>query len=277
MDILGDLGFGSGSDFSLSDPFKTGGEGASFPQGLNLSGGGAPGAQFPAGISGADFKPPDMSLPQMTGLPGGAGDSGGGLLSFAKGLTGRGEDPGSPRQPGGGGSILGDVFGAAGGLARTGLGAFGVKNQLDAARLAKGQAGQLGQMQQIQRESAQPLQQFGTTQLSRATAGQVDPAVQQMLDNLVNSQKMQAKQWFASQGITDSTMMESVLRDIDNKAEAMKAQVLGMDKQTAIQALSQAMQGATAGAQTASQEQQALDSLIAESNKALAALTGSVG
>ena len=35
MDIMSDLGF-SGGDFSLSDPFRSGGEGASFPKGLSL-------------------------------------------------------------------------------------------------------------------------------------------------------------------------------------------------------------------------------------------------
>lgn len=242
-----DLGLGS-------DPFGGGTEGL---------------PQIP---TGAD---PNISLPDYSG--GGQG----GLFSFAKGLIGRGEDPGAPRQPGASGGILGDLGGILKGVAlpaaQLGLSGLGIKSQLDAAGQAKRQAGQLGQMQQIQRESAQPLQRFGTQQLSQASAGKIDPAIQQEIDNLVQAQKLQAQQWFAKQGITDSTMMQSVLREIDNKAEAMKAQVIGMDKNTAIQALQAAMQGAGMGAQVASQEQNTLDRLIAESNRALAALSGSVG
>lgn len=243
------------------------GDGFNFDFGSDPFGGGSEG--LPQIPTGAD---PNIRIPDY------AGGGRSGLFDFAKGLFARGDDPGAPRQPGGsGGGFFGglsDIAKSVMPAAQLGLAGLGIKNTLDAGSLARKQAGQFGQMQQIQRETAQPLQQFGTTQLSRATAGQVDPAVQQEIDNLVQAQKIQAKQWFAKNGITDSTMMESVLRDIDNKAEAMKAQVLGMDKSTAIQALQAAMQGAGQGAQVASQEQNTLDALIRDSNKALAALTG---
>lgn len=235
-----DLGLGS-------DPFGGGTEGL---------------PQIP---TGAD---PNIKLPDYTG-----GETGG-LSGLARTLTGGGGKGGSSGILG----DLGDILkGVAIPAAQLGLSGLGIKSQLDAAGQAKRQAGQLGQMQQIQRESAQPLQRFGTQQLSQASAGKIDPAIQQEIDNLVQAQKLQAQQWFAKQGITDSTMMQSVLREIDNKAEAMKAQVIGMDKNTAIQALQAAMQGAGMGAQVASQEQNTLDRLIAESNRALAALSGSVG
>jgi hypothetical protein len=239
---------------------------------LDPFGGGTEGLpQIPTAGQGFDL--PDFS--------GAAGRTQGGLMDFAKGLFGRGEDPGAPRQPGAPGGGLDTLSGFAKGVvmpaAQLGLSGLGIKSSLDAAGNARRQAGALAQGQQIQRESAQPLQQFGSRQLSQASAGKIDPAVQQEIDNLVQAQIMQARQWMATNKITDSTMMQSIERDIMNRAEAMKAQVIGMDKNTAIQALQAAMQGGGQISQTASQEQNQLDSLILQSNRALAALTGSAG
>jgi hypothetical protein len=264
--MAGEFDFGLGTD-----PFGGGGGDGIPSSGFNLLPKGLDSFQAPIFSEVAPREP-------MAG--------GGGLYDFAKGLFARGQDPGAPRgedpgapaRPGAPGGVLSDLSSIAKGImpvAQLGLAGLGVKNQLDAAHMARQQSGNLAQFQQIQRESAQPLQQFGTQQLARAGAGQIDPAVQQEIDNLVAAQKIQARQWAARNQITDSTMIESILREIDNKAEAMKAQVIGMDKNTAIQALQAAMGGATAGGQTASREQSQLDALIAESNKALATLAGS--
>lgn len=156
-----------------------------------------------------------------------------------------------------------------------GLGALGVKNQIDALGLARQQARQQKGFQEVQQKSAQPLSQFGVNQLQQAQAGHVDPSVQAMIDQWVQAQKAQLQQKFAHLGITDSTMMQQALAQIDQQAVAMRADVLGKDKQTAIYALQSAMQGAQMGAGTANAEQQQLNSLIAQANQAMAALSGS--
>jgi hypothetical protein len=208
-------------------------------------------------------------------------------LSFPN-LT-RGEDPGAPRSGlsgianrlfGGGdkvasGDLTGGLAGIAKGiapLAQTGLAAFGIKNQVDAAGQAKRQGQNLAQAQQIQRESAQPLQQFGSTQLNRAQAGQVDPAIQAQIDQWAQAQKIKMQQFFAHSGIADSTMLQSALADIDAKAVAMKAGNLQMMEQLGIGALSAAGNVAGQAGQTAQTEQSQLDTLIKEANAALAAM-----
>jgi hypothetical protein len=234
--------------------------------GVSLMGRGDTGPSFPAGLSGVDMKPPDFGIPNMTGLPTAPAAPESSLLDTAKGALAKGGE-----------KAAGDPLGTLGGIARTGLGALGVKRQFDAASLAKQQAGQFGQMQQVQREAIQPLSNFGNQQLQRAGAGQLDPAIQAQIDQWAQAQKVKMQQCFEHNKIGDSTMLQSAMADIDAKAVAMKGGNLQMMEQLGVTALSSAAGAAGQGAQTASQEQNALDNLIAESNKALAALTGSVG
>lgn len=193
--------------------------------------------------------------------------------------------PGQPTPPQQNPTLLQQLLGAGGGagqgvikditsLGGLGLGALGIKNQIDALGLAKKQQGQQNQLQEVTQKSAQPLQQFGVQQLGQASAGRLDPAVEAMIAQWAQAQKIKMQQQFAHMGITDSTMMQQALAQIDQQSVAMKAQMLGMDKTQAIQALQAAMQGANAGVGQANAEQQQLDSLIAASNRALAALTG---
>lgn len=187
-----------------------------------------------------------------------------------------------PQQPQGGG-ILGSILGQGTqgggilkditGLAGVGLQGLGIKNQIDALHQAKKQSGQMNAMQEVQKKSAQPLQEFGTQQLQQSAAGNVSPAVQAMIDQWVQAQKAAMAQKMASMGITNSTMAQSAMAQIDQQALAMKANMINMDEKAAIAALSQAMQGAQGGAYTAGMEQQALDNLIAQANKAMASLT----
>jgi hypothetical protein len=171
-------------------------------------------------------------------------------------------------------------------IAGLGLQGLNIKNQFDATRNARDQSKlqrgfqqQQANLQQTQQQSIKPLQQFGTNQLQQASAGMVDPAIQAYIDEWAAAEKAKMQQYFASQGISNSTMMNTALGAIDKQALAMRASIIGQDKNTAIQALQSAMggtgtamQGAYAGAQVANQEQNQLDNLIRSSQQALAQL-----
>lgn len=200
--------------------------------------------------------------------------------------------PGQPT-PGQGGFDLSQILGQAQGPLKTltglgglGVSALGVKSSLDAARNAREQAAiQRGfqqnqqDLQKQQQQSVAPLQQFGTNQLQRSAAGQVDPAIQAYIDQWAQGQKVKMAQQFAKMGLTNSPMYQSALGQIDQQALTMRSSVIGQDKQQAIAALQAAMGGtvgamggANAGAMVANQEQNQLDNLIKSSHAALAQL-----
>src|SRR5262245_31911493 len=153
-----------------------------------------------------------------------------------------------------------------------GISAMGIKSSLDAAKNARDQAGLQRNFQEIQQKSAQPLQTFGTNQLQQASAGHLDPAVQAFIDQWAEAEKVKARQQMAHMQLTDSPMMKSIESEIDRRALAFRAEVLGKDKTTSIYALQSAMGGAGVGAQVANQEQGQLDNLIKSSQQALAQL-----
>lgn len=249
-----------------------------------LAGGGTQGGNIP-NLGGFNISLPE--IPQSSPFLGGLGSAPMPSIpstptptpQFAPAPTPQFQDAGGGQSGGWLGSILGQGTPGGGilkditGLAGVGLQGLGIKNQIDALHMAKGQSRQTNAMQEVQRKSAQPLQQFGTQQLQQAAAGHIDPSAQALIDQWVQAQKAAMMQRLSSMGITNSTMAQSAMAQIDQQAIAMKNSVLGQDKNTAINALSQAMQGATMGAGTANQEQVQLDNLIAQANKAMAQLT----
>lgn len=217
---------------------------------------------FPGGLSLSRGDEPGLPRGEEPGAPRSA------FSRVAEGLFGDGSKDSSGGFVGG----LGRVAKSTLPFAQLGLAGLGVKGSLDAAGASRRQARTLEQAQQMQREATQPLTQFGTKELQRAEAGQVDPAVQAQIDQWAQNAKLQAKQWFEHNKIGDSTMMESVLRDIDQKAVAMKAGNLQLMEQMGVGALGQAAGAATQGAQTAQTEQSQLDNLIRSANSALASM-----
>lgn len=240
-----------GEGFDLSGLFS---EGPSFPSGLTL--GGAP-ADVAIGTPAALPAAPDIA-------PADAQPSG--LKDFARSIYGGVR--GGVKEAGG---FAKDVLPFAG----LGVAGFGIKSAVDARGAAREQAKLQRTAQQQQQQATQPLVQFGQKELALAQSGQVDPAIQANIDQWAQAAKLKATQWFAHQGITDSTMMQSVLADIDAKAVAMKNGNLQLMEQMGISALTSAAGAATSAAGTAQTEQQQIDALIRQANAALASLTGS--
>jgi len=249
---LGSLDFGGGFDFG----------GSSFPSGLSLGGAEASGPSFPT--SGLNFPTsgglsfPDVNLAEPV-------QQSPGLMDIAKSAAG-----GVKSAAGG----LGDFAKGVMPFAQLGLGALGVKGALDASGAAKEQAKNLHQAQLLQRESTAPLTQFGTQQLQRAEAGQVDPAVSAMIDQWAQSAKIKIQQFFAQSGQGNSTGLAEELARIDQMALAMKSGELKSMEQLGVGALEGAAGAATATAGTAGREQNELEALIKAANSALSGMAG---
>lgn len=247
---LGSLDFG-GLDFG----------GSSFPSGLSLGGAESAGPSFPTNLNfptsgGLSF--PDVNLSEpVSASPG--------LMDIARGAAG-----GVKSAAGG----LGDFAKGVMPFAQLGLGALGVKGAIDASGAAKDQARNVAQAQKLQRESTAPLTQFGTQQLQRAEAGQVDPAVSAMIDQWAQSAKIKVQQFFASSGQGNSSALAQELAHIDQMALAMKSGELKSMEQLGVGALEGAAGAATATAGTAGREQNELEGLIAAANKALSGMAG---
>jgi hypothetical protein len=274
---MGDYDFMGGNfDFGDMGNIAAGGTGANVPNLPDFSGLSSFNIpQFDQGIMG-DVNIPGISAPAgiFQGVsPSGPVDSSRFTLPPGAGVT---TSPGGAPTPPDKGFGMGDLGSIAKNIVLPGMGlgisAMGIKSSLDAARNAREQAGMQRGFQEIQQKSAAPLQTFGTNQLQQASAGHLDPAVQQFIDDWAQTEKAKLQQQFAHMGITDSSMMQSALSEIDRRAISLRAEMLGKDKTTAIYALQSAMGGAGVGAQVANQEQGQLDNLIRSSQQALAQL-----
>lgn len=249
---LGSLDFGGGFDFG----------GSSFPSGLSLGGAESAGPSFPSNLNlspaGGGLSFPDVNLSAPVAESPGLMDIAGKAIGGVK--SGAGE--------------LGNFAKGVMPFAQLGLGAMGIKGALDAGGAAKEQAKNVHAAQQLQRESTAPLTQFGTQQLQRAEAGQVDPAVSAMIDQWAQSAKIKIQQFFASSGQGNSSALAQELAHIDQMALAMKSGELKSMEQLGVGALEGAAGAATATAGTAGQQQNELEALIKAANMALSGMAG---
>ncbi len=206
----------------------------------------------------------------------GSGDSGsgwswGGLADvIGKGVSGFGD-------------IAKSILPAAN-LGLAGLGLYeGIQGGRQLGRqtsLAEGAAKRQSQIAGQAQAAAAPLSAFSQQELQQAQAGKIDPAIQTQIDLWAQGAKQKAQQYAASSGQGQSQQLTTWLSWIDQQAEAMKAQAIQDEQSKGIQAggtaggILGAASGAAGGAgQTATAQQQSIESLIGQANQVMAALT----
>lgn len=99
-------------------------------------------------------------------------------------------------------------------------------------------------------DASSPLNGIAQQAFADYSAGKLPAADQLALDQKVASQKQQVASQLASQGITDSSLINAQMQQIDNQAAVTKQQLLDSRFQTGSQAFSQYLTGTQAGQQT---------------------------
>lgn len=235
----------------------------------------------------------DFSSPGVDSMTGAAPTGGGGMMSgLSDAASGIGAGIRSVTGPLGdvaksvlpiaqiGTGIMGAVgnIQAAGNLAdQSRIQRQGLRSQLDSATQAREMAGNVS-------APAGTLVNFGQEQINRAQAGEVDPAMQSIIDRWKNGAKQQMLQRLASSGQATSSTAAQLDQILEQMAVSMKGELLQSMKAQGVGATqagggllasgasASAGAGQTAGGvnQAALQQSQVLQNLIGSANQALA-------
>lgn len=261
--------------------------------GYSLMGGGLDTALPAPTFSLGDFSPKIDAGLGLEGLSTGVGDTGVGRFSSTL-------DTSTP-SAGGWRGVVGDIGNAAKTvlpLAQIGTGIMGAVGNIQAAGQLADQAKIQRQGMQSQLASAQQAREmagnvsapagtlvnFGQGQLARAEAGQIDPAMQSIIDRWKQGAKQQMLQRLASSGQATSSTAAQLDQILEQMAVGMQGELLQSMKAQGVGAtqagggLLASGAGASAGAgaaaaganQQALQQSQVLQSLIGSANQALA-------
>jgi len=206
--------------------------------------------------------------------PGGGGFWGGlksgasAVGDFAKTATDVGSEVLSP---------IGKFAKAALPVAQIGSAVGGFMASRDAAGAAKEQARNQRRAQETQLGSSQPLAAYGSDVLSRSQAGKLDPATEAQINQWLQAEIQRIQQDFARRGQGDSSGVADAINNAKLKALAMRSQAVTSQASGGVAALSGAAGAAGGVNQSAGQNQQSIEQLIAEANKMLASTTASAG
>lgn len=175
-----------------------------------------------------------------------------------------------------------NIYGAGQIANQTQMANRATRSQLQSAQQARDVAGQVS-------APAGTLTNFGTEQLRRAEAGQLDPALESYIDQWKAGAKQLMLQRLSSSGQANSSTAEQVNQFIERQAIQIRAGMLEQMKTQGVGAtqagggllvnessvLTGAGQAAGGAAQTAQQQSAVLANLIAGANQALARLGAS--
>lgn len=209
-----------------------------------------------ANTPGADVVPSGPAAPDS---PGFFGKIGTGLSNFAGKLGD--EITGSPLK----------ALTTALGLGATGA---GVAGSISAQKQAAQQMALTKKSQAEASAAAKPAVDFGTTTLNNAAAGNLPAPLQASIDQWVQQQKAAVASRFASMGMGNSDQIDQANRLVDEQAMAMKGQLLQQQEETGLAGLQTGVSAATGVMGSSQQQQQQLEALIAQANKAMGSLGG---
>lgn len=213
--------------------------------------------------TGADFSPGggwwsgfgDVASSIFGGLTGGVSDFG----SFAKALL--------------------PFLGIGSGVMQAVTGAKAGGQLAEQTKIAEQNQGRLGRIADAAIGAAAPLSEFSKEQLAMAQSGKIPPAEQARIDQWVQGAKQLAMDRAARSGMGNSDTARSWLAWIDQQAVAMQQAVIASMEGLGIQAgtgaggiLGQAGQASSAGINSATQQQQTIEGLIAAANQTLSRL-----
>ena len=241
-----------------------------FAGSLDYGGGGinVPGlpdfSQFTPGayLSGSEFSPgPGLVSPTSFGDRLGAF---GGRVGDVAGKIGTGLEKEFSERP------L-ESFGRALGLGTTG---FNIANQVRAVGQLNQQTQNVKKAQEAARAAAAPAVAAGTQNITRAQAGQLQPAMESSITQWVQQAKADMRARFASMGLGTSSDIASEEAKIDQMALAMRGQLLQGEESLGLQGVSTGVSAAIGGGQLAEQQQALLSNLIAQANQALGLMQG---
>lgn len=259
-------------DFTLSQP-----GGSTLMEGFNPSGGSVGGlSDVLRGLGGPAQYGRDLYAGSDVQLPDGGGSGGGG--GFMSGLRSIG-------------SGFGDVAKAALPAAQIGAAGLGAYSNYQASqqRAAQSKLAQQGAQRQNEigaaaQAQAAPISNFATQQLQRASAGEVQPAIQTQIDEWVRGAEAKARAYAAGSGQSNSTQLTQWLSWIQRQGQAMRAAAIDAQQKTALQAASTAgnllaVGGNVAGQQaaTATATGSGIDNLLALANQQLNRLSAAAG
>lgn len=157
-----------------------------------------------------------------------------------------------------------------------GLGAtgFGVAGSISAQKQAAQQMALTKKSQAEASAAAKPAVDFGTTTLNNAAAGNLPAPLQASIDQWTQQQKAAIASRFASMGMGNSDQIEQANALVDQQAMAMKGQLLQQQEETGLAGLQTGVSAATGVMGSSQQQQQQLEALIAQANKAMGSLGG---
>lgn len=193
------------------------------------------------------------------------------------------------------GGAAGGTLGTIGSIAKTALPAVqigtGIMGAIGSRQLASDMARQGKLAREAQRQQlatsrraseqiAAPAVDFGKAALERAAAGTIPDAQRARIEEWKSGALQLARDYFARNNISDSTMMASMESWIDKQAKAMEMASLEGQQSLGLQALGQASGAVAAGAgaagaagASAMQQQASLEDLIRAANEQLSRMS----
>ena len=188
-----------------------------------------------------------------------------GLRDFAKGLF-TGTQDGKESTP----SPL-SAFSSLLGLGATGL---SFANQSRALSQMKGQEQLIKRGQQQAQAAAAPAIAAGTTDIQRAQAGKLQPAMEAAIAQWVQRSKADMAARYAQMGQGNSSALQGEYEKIDQMALSMRGQLLQGEEALGGRLLQTGVSATGAGTQTAQNQERLLADLIASANQQLGQLGG---
>ena len=164
-----------------------------------------------------------------------------------------------------------ESFGRALGLGTTG---FNIANQVRSVGQLNQQTQNVKKAQDAARAAAAPAVAAGTQDITRAQAGQLQPAMESSITQWVQQAKADVRARFASMGLGNSSDIAAEEAKIDQMALAMRGQLLQGEESLGLQGVSTGVNAAIGGGQLAEQQQALLSNLIASANQSLGLLQG---
>lgn len=157
-----------------------------------------------------------------------------------------------------------------------GLGTAGLTaaNAIQAMQRGRTQQQNLQRGQEMAFTAAQPAIDYGTQTLAATSRGQLPAAMETWIDDIIQRQKMAARARMSQLGISDSTMMDQRLEEIERRGISARAALLNGQTDLALRALGLGgQQGAAAGTIGAGQDQQ-INQMLADANRMMGLLAG---
>ena len=164
-----------------------------------------------------------------------------------------------------------ESFGRALGLGTTG---FNIANQVRAVGQLNQQTQNVKKAQEAARTAAAPAVAAGTQDITRAQAGQLQPAVESSIQQWLQQAIADIQARYAAMGEGNSSNITGEINKAKLMAESMRGTLLQGEESLGLQGVSTGVNAAIGGGQLGQNQQALLTSLIAQANQSLGLLQG---